>query len=214
MEIIYEDSNIICINKQAGIPSQPDLTKDISIYDKVKKRLKNEVYVLNRIDRPVSGIVLFAKNKKAARLYSDSLSESTAKKIYYAIVAEAPKEQELELTNYLIKKNNKAYVARNKGAGKKAILNYRLIGKGDRYNYLQISISTGRFHQIRVQLANIGSIIKGDVKYGARRSNKDRSICLHAYEMSIKDPFSNEELNLKADFPDKTLWKDLLRNIE
>jgi len=209
LEIIYEDENIICVNKQAGIPAQPDLTGDVSTFDKVKEYLGKTIYIINRIDRPVSGLILFSKGKKAARLYTEAISDIETNKTYFAVVQKTSIEPQKTIVDYLVKKNNKAYIAKNNPKRKKATLNYQLIGFGERYNFLQVSIDTGRFHQIRVQLANIGAIIKGDVKYGAKRSNKDRSICLHAYKIEMKDPFSNKTLILKANFPDKTLWKEL-----
>jgi len=214
MDIIYEDTNIICVNKPAGIPSQPDKSSDKSAFDFVKSKVKSDIFIINRIDRPVSGIILFAKNKIATNIYSKALAKSSSKKVYYAIVENKPDKNEQELSNFLIKKNNKAYITNKESLGKKAILNFKYIGKGVNYYYLKIELLTGRFHQIRVQLSNIGLNIKGDVKYGAKRANKDRSICLHAYQLDITDPFSGKNLSLKAVFPKNLLWEDLTKNIQ
>jgi len=211
LEIVFENNDIICINKKAGVPSQADLSGDISVFDKVKKYLQYEPFLLNRIDRPVSGIILFAKTKEMAKLYSKFLSDKATVKTYYAIVENKPVLLENTLENTLIKKAKKTYISKNPNIGKKAVLSYKYIGSGDRYHYLKIKLITGRFHQIRAQLAHIGCFIKGDVKYGAKRANKDRSICLHAYSIEIKTLNKKPLLTIKADFTDTILWRDLQR---
>ncbi len=211
MKIVFENNDIIAINKNAGIPSQPDLTKDKSVYDYVKYRIGTTPYILNRIDRPVSGLVLFAKNKKAATFYSNIISNDRTIKTYYAIVENKPFNPEGHIETILIKKGNKAYISKDNPNGKNAILDYKYIGCGKKYHYLKIKLSTGRFHQIRAQLAHIGCHIKGDIKYGARRANKDRSICLHAFKYEL---LTTESLNFKAEFPDSILWKDLASYIK
>ena len=213
LEIVFENGDIICINKRAGVPSQADLTGDISTFDKVKKHLNYEPFLLNRIDRPVSGLILFAKTKEMAMLYSKFLSDKATIKTYYAIVKNKPVLHENTLENTLMKKGTKTYISKNPKIGKKAVLSYKYIGSGDRYHYLKIKLITGRFHQIRAQLAHIGCEIKGDVKYGARRANKDRSICLHAYGIEIKTSVEKKILSIKADFPDTALWRDLQRHM-
>lgn len=207
MEIIYEDNNFICVNKKAGVPSQPDLTGDISTFDTVKSYLGSEVYIINRIDRPVSGVVIFTKNKKSVNEFSKLIASNKNDKIYYAIVENEPPQKADILIDALIKKNNKAYISKDKQRGKVSTLVYKYIGSGERYHYLEIVLKSGRFHQIRAQLSNIGCTIKGDVKYGARRSNKDKSICLHAYLYKLGS------LQLIAPFPNTPLWNDLQNNI-
>ncbi len=211
MEIVFENDDIICINKRAGVPSQADLTGDISVFNKVENHLKHKPFLLNRIDRPVSGLILFAKTKEMAKLYSKFLTDKATVKTYYAIVENKPVLLENILENILIKKAKKTYISKNPNIGKKALLSYKYIGSGDRYHYLKIKLITGRFHQIRAQLAHIGCQIKGDVKYGARRANKNRSICLHAYNIEIKTPSEKSLLKITADFPDTILWRDLQR---
>ncbi len=211
LEIVFENNDIICINKKAGVPSQADLTGDVSVFDKVKKHLKHEPFLINRIDRPVSGLILFAKTRETVRLYSKFLSDKTTTKTYYAIVENKPASLENTLENTLIKKGMKAFISKNPKTGKKAVLSYKYIGSGDRYHYLKIKLITGRFHQIRAQLAHIDCHIKGDVKYGAKRANKDKSICLHAYSIEVKTSNEKPLLTIKADFPDNILWRDLQR---
>lgn len=213
MEIIYEDNNIICLNKKPGIPTQPDKTGSLSLFDNIKSYIKSEVFIINRLDRPVGGVILFAKNKNAAKLYSEALNSNNTEKTYYAIVNNKPLLKEDKIVNYLYKKSNKAYIGKNNSNSKRAELYYNYIGSGERYHFLKINLSTGRFHQIRAQLSNIGCKIKGDVKYGFRRSNKDRSICLHAYKLSFTDPINKTNKKIIADFPDNILWKELSKYI-
>ncbi len=210
--IIYEDAYIVCVNKPASIPSQPDKTKDRSILEMAEEYLGYRLYPVNRIDRPASGIVLFAKSSRAAGKLSQILNTEDVEKTYLAIVENKPKVLEDILSEYLTKKNNKAYIT-DKSRGKKAVLDYRYIGSSERYHFLSVGIKTGRFHQIRCQLANINCIIKGDVKYGARRKNKDRSIGLHAFKLSITHPYTKEKITFRAEPPDTTLWKEVVKFI-
>lgn len=209
MNILYEDEWIICINKQSGIPVQPDKTNDISLLDNIEKHLGFTPFLINRIDRPVSGIVIFAKSKESAKSFSDVIQNRNTLKTYYVVTENKLKDQKGTFEDHLIKKNNKAYISKDKTKGKKAILNYEFEGNSVNYFYYKITIKTGRFHQIRAQLANRTCYIKGDVKYGAKRSNKDRSICLHAYSVSFHHPFIKNQIKITADFPDKNIWNDL-----
>lgn len=212
--IVFEDQHIICINKKAGVLSQPGKNEDISVQKLLEIKLKHDVFILNRLDRPVSGLILFAKSKRAAAKFSAALSNPETKKTYYAIVEQKPELSEGVLENTLNKKDNKSYISSDPVKGKTARLEYTLIGSGTNYHFLKIILHTGRFHQIRSQMANIGCHIKGDVKYGARRSNKDKSIGLHAYELDFKHPVKKEMLNLKANFPEDNLWESLKQNID
>lgn len=214
MDIIYEDNNIICLNKKPGLPTQPDKTGNLSLYDEVKSYLNSELFILNRLDRPVGGNVLFARNKTAAKLYSETINHIDSRKTYYAIVENKPSLQKNTLINYLNKKKNKTYITKETIKSKRAELFYKYIGSGERYHFLKIILSTGRFHQIRAQLSNIGCNIKGDVKYGSRRSNKDRSICLHSYQLSFSDPFTNINKVFTSKFPDNVLWNELAKYID
>lgn len=210
MNILYEDEWIIAANKQAGLPVQPDKTNDISLFDNIEKHLSYKPFLINRIDRPVSGIVIFAKTKESAKQFSEVIQNEETLKTYFAVTENKLETEKGTLEDYLIKKNNKAYIAKSKKFGKKAILNFEFSGKSINYYYYKITIKTGRFHQIRAQLSNQSCYIKGDIKYGAKRSNKDRSICLHAFSISFHHPFIKKQVDIKADFPDNSIWNGLI----
>jgi len=207
--VLYKNNQLIAFNKPAGIPIQPDKTGDKSLVELGEIYAKSNVFIIHRIDRPASGIILFAKSKKGLARMNAQFQERTIKKTYLAVVKNAPEKEKDQLVHYLRKneKANKTQVFEEsvKG-GKKAILNYQLIGKSDNYSLLEIDLETGRHHQIRAQLAKIGSPIKGDVKYGARRSNKDRSIHLHAWKLSFQHPVTAETVDLVADMPEDAIW--------
>lgn len=210
MNILYEDEWIIAANKQAGLPVQPDKTNDISLFDNIEKHLSYKPFLINRIDRPVSGIVIFAKTKESAKQFSEVIQNEETLKTYFAVTENKLETEKGTLEDYLIKKNNKAYIAKSKKFGKKAILNFEFSGKSINYYYYKITIKTGRFHQIRAQLSNQSCYVKGDIKYGAKRSNKDRSICLHAFSISFHHPFIKKQVDIKADFPDNSIWNGLI----
>lgn len=207
--VLYKNNQLIAFNKPAGIPIQPDKTEAKSLQELGEIYAKTKVFIIHRIDRPASGVILFAKSKKGLAKMNAQFQERTIKKTYLAVVKQAPEKKEGQLVHYLRKngKTNKTQVFDEivKG-GKKAVLNYKTIGKSDNYTLLEIDLETGRHHQIRAQLAKIGSPIKGDVKYGARRSNKDRSIHLHAWKLSFQHPVTSEMVELIADMPDDAIW--------
>lgn len=217
LQVLFEDNHIIIINKRAGDIVQGDKTGDKPLSDVVKEYIKdkynkpNNVYlgVVHRLDRPTSGIVIFAKTSKALTRLNKILREKTIYKTYWAVVKNKPKEEET-LTNWLKKnpKNNKS-TAFNKETidCKKAILHYKIIKKLDTYFLLEIDLETGRHHQIRCQLANIDSPIKGDLKYGFNRSNKDASIHLHARKIEFIHPVSKEKIAVIAPTPNDVIWK-------
>ena len=172
---------------------------------------RSNVYlgVTHRLDRPVSGLVIFAKTSKALPRLNEMFKSSEVKKTYWAIVKNAPQQAEGELVHYLVRneKQNKSYAYdREVPNSKKAILNYRLIGKSDNYYLLEIDLKTGRHHQIRCQLAKMGCPIKGDLKYGFARSNPDASICLHSRFVSFIHPVSKQLIELEAPVPTGNLW--------
>lgn len=219
MEIIYEDNHLIAINKAAGEITQGDKTGDEPLPDKIKQYLKEKynkpgnVYlgVIHRLDRPTSGIVIFAKTSKALGRMNELFRKDQVRKVYHAIVETPPAQPTAELRHFL-KKNeqqNKSYVvSRNTPDAKEAILSYSTLAQSDRYTLLEVELQTGRHHQIRVQLSSIGSIIRGDLKYGARRSLPDGSISLHAYSLSFTHPVTKEELHLVAPYPaHDNLWQ-------
>lgn len=221
MEVLYEDNHIIAVNKTCKEIVQGDKTGDVPLSEIVKAYIKDkynkpgEVFlgVTHRLDRPTSGVVLFARTSKAlARLNAMFQSHEQIRKTYWAIVQGAPKVPEARLENYLIRNEaqNKSYIAKpgSKDA-KQAILTYKTLTVGEHYSLLEINLETGRHHQIRCQLAAIGCPIKGDLKYGAKRSNPDGGICLHARQIAFEHPVSHEQIMITAPTPDDNLWKAL-----
>lgn len=218
MEVVYEDNHIIIVNKSCSEIVQGDKTGDKPLSEKVKEYLKDKYAkpgnvfcgVVHRLDRPVSGLVVFAKTSKALARLNNMFKDKEVKKTYWAIVADKPRNDEAVLEDYLVKneRQNKSYAHPNPVQGsKKAILDYRVIGKSDRYYLLEVHLHTGRHHQIRCQLANIGCPIRGDLKYGARRSNPDGGISLHARHIEFVHPVSHITVSVTAPIPDEGVWK-------
>lgn len=218
MEVVYEDNHIIIVNKSCSEIVQGDKTGDKPLSEKVKEYLKDKYAkpgnvfcgVVHRLDRPVSGLVVFAKTSKALARLNNMFKDKEVKKTYWAIVADKPRNDEAVLEDYLVKneRQNKSYAHPKPVQGsKKAILDYRVIGKSDRYYLLEVHLHTGRHHQIRCQLANIGCPIRGDLKYGARRSNPDGGISLHARHIEFVHPVSHITVSVTAPVPDEGVWK-------
>ena len=218
MTVVYEDNHIIVVNKTASEIVQADKTGDTPLSETVKQYRKEKyqkpgnvfIGVTHRLDRPVSGLVIFAKTSKALTRLNEMFRTSEVKKTYWAVVKNAPKEPEGELVHYLARneKQNKSFAYdKEVPNSKKAILNYRLIGHSENYYLLEVDLKTGRHHQIRCQLAKMGCPIKGDLKYGAPRSNPDGSICLHARKVRFIHPVSKELIELEAPLPEGNLWK-------
>lgn len=218
MEVVYEDNHIIIVNKSCSEIVQGDKTGDKPLSEKVKEYLKDKYAkpgnvfcgVVHRLDRPVSGLVVFAKTSKALARLNNMFKDKEVKKTYWAIVADKPRNDEAVLEDYLVKneRQNKSYAHPNPVQGsKKAILDYRVIGKSDRNYLLEVHLHTGRHHQIRCQLANIGCPIRGDLKYGARRSNPDGGISLHARHIEFVHPVSHITISVTAPVPDEGVWK-------
>lgn len=217
LQVLHEDNHIIVVNKRAGDIVQGDKTGDKPLSDVVKEYIKEKynkpgnVYLgtVHRLDRPTSGIVIYARTSKALERLNKMLRDKTIKKTYWAIVQQQPKKATDTLTNYLKKnpKNNKS-TAYNKevNGSKKATLHYTTLKKLDNYSLLEVDLETGRHHQIRVQLSNIGAIIKGDLKYGAKRSNKDGSIHLHARKIEFTHPVSKKLIKITAPTPSDPVW--------
>lgn len=217
--ILYEDNHIIIINKQPSEIIQGDKSGDKPLSEKVKDFLIQEYQkpgnaflgVVHRLDRPVSGGVIFAKTSKALSRFNKMLKERRIKKTYWAVVKTKPKENTGFLEHYLKKnpKNNKSYVSgTHKKDYKKSELSYKVIGSSDHYHLLEINLHTGRHHQIRAQLAHIGCPIKGDLKYGFKRSNQDASIHLHAYRITFEHPVKKTVIDVRAKPPNENLWND------
>lgn len=215
--ILYEDNHLIIINKLPGELVQGDETGDITLADKVKEYLKitynkpGNVYlgIPHRLDRPTSGIVVYAKTEKALVRLNEAFKGSSVKKTYWAVVDNMPKKTESTLIHYIVRNsaNNKsiAYPKEIKGS-KLAKLDYRLIGSSDKYYLIEIALHTGRHHQIRAQLAAIGLHIKGDLKYGFPRSNPDGGIHLHARKIVFTHPVKKEEITITAPPPHDSVW--------
>lgn len=217
MTVVYEDNHIIIVNKTASEIVQGDKTGDTPLSETVKQYLKEKyskpgnvfIGVTHRLDRPVSGLVVFAKTGKALSRLNEMFKNSEVKKTYWAVVKNLPREEEGELVNYLVRneKQNKSYAYDKEVPGsKKAILRYRIIGRSQNYYLLEVDLKTGRHHQIRCQLAKMGSPIKGDLKYGSPRSNPDGSICLHARSIRFVHPVSKELIEVEAPVPPGNLW--------
>ena len=218
MEVVYEDNHIIIVNKQSGEIVQGDKTGDRPLSDIVKDYIKEKYQkpgavflgVVHRLDRPVSGLVVFARTSKALTRLNKMFAEGEVHKTYWALVKNAPQKTEDTLTHWLVRneKQNKSYAyATEKPNAKKAILKYRLIGKSDNYSLLEVQLMTGRHHQIRCQLAAMGCPIKGDLKYGAPRSNPDGSISLQSHRVEFIHPVSKERITVEAPLPDDPLWQ-------
>lgn len=222
MEILYEDNHIIIVNKRPGEIVQGDKTGDkplseiIKDYIKVRDNKPGNVFlgVVHRLDRPVGGVTVFAKTSKALTRLNAMFRDGDVHKTYRAIVCGCPAEPEGELVNYLesVEKINKTFIRQNPNSHtKEARLRYKVIARGDRYSIVEVELLTGRKHQIRAQLAGIGCPIKGDLKYGAARSNPDGGISLYAREIKFIHPVSGKEIAVTAPTPDDQLW-DLLVN--
>lgn len=218
MTIIYEDNHIIVVNKSASEIVQGDKTGDVPLSEKVKAYLKEKyqkpgnvfVGVTHRLDRPVSGLVVFAKTSKALSRLNEMFRVGYVHKVYWAIVKNEPKQPEAELQHWIVRneKQNKSYAYDHEVKNaKKAVLKYRMIGRSDNYSLLEVELMTGRHHQIRCQLSKIGCPIKGDLKYGSPRSNPDGSICLHARRISFVHPVSKQLIELEAPLPADKLWR-------
>ena len=217
MTVVYEDNHIVVVNKTSSEIVQGDKTGDTPLSEMVKQYLKEKynkpgnvfIGVTHRLDRPVSGLVVFAKTSKALPRLNEMFRNGEVKKTYWAIVKECPKETEGELVHYLVrnKKQNKSYAYdKEVKNSKKAVLHYKLIGHSQNYYLLEVDLKTGRHHQIRCQLAKMGCPIKGDLKYGSPRSNPDGSICLHARTVQFVHPVSKEMIRLTAPVPEGNLW--------
>ena len=226
MTVLYEDNHLIAVNKTCNEIVQGDKTGDTPLSEIVKAYIKEKynkpgdvfLGVTHRLDRPTSGVVLFARTSKAlTRLNEMFKSHEQIHKTYWAIVQGVPKMPEARLENYLVRNEaqNKSYIAKP-GAkeAKLAVLSYKTLVRGDNYTLLEINLETGRHHQIRCQLAAIGCPVKGDLKYGAKRSNPDGGICLHARQIEFIHPVSKQKICITAPVPDDALWRALTKEIQ
>ena len=224
MEVIYEDNHLIAVNKTCREIVQGDKTGDQPLSEMLKAWLKKKyakpgnvfIGVAHRLDRPVSGVVLFAKTSKALARLNTMFRDGKVKKTYWAIVKNRPPKDEDEVVNWLVRNENqnKSFAFDNERPGaKKAILHYRLVAASDRYFLLEIDLKTGRHHQIRCQLAHLGCPIRGDLKYGYPRSNRDGGISLHARSASFGQPVSQLPVQIVAPVPDDPLGRALTANL-
>ena len=214
--IVYEDNHLIAVTKRSGEIVQGDKTGDKPLSEEIKSYLKTKykkpgnvfLGTIHRLDRPTSGIVLFAKTSKSLSRMNELFKNKKVQKTYFAVTEDMPNKGKGVIISLLKKnqKQNKSYITKLDD-GKKSELEYELIEKLQNYFLIKVKPKTGRHHQIRVQLSSIGCKIKGDVKYGAKRANKDKSICLHSYSISFVHPVKNELINLKCDFPKNDIWK-------
>jgi 23S rRNA pseudouridine1911/1915/1917 synthase len=218
MKVLYEDNHIIVINKKAGEIVQGDKTGDASLCDTMKQYIKEKyckpgnvfIGLPHRLDRPVSGVVVFAKTSKALERLNEMFRDGKIDKRYWAIVKDVPAEPERELTHWIVRneKLNKSFVHQKEVKNsKRATLRYKVIAASRMYNLVEVELLTGRHHQIRCQLAAIGCPIKGDLKYGAKRSNPDGSISLHARSVKFIHPVSKQLIEITAPVPEEPLWQ-------
>ncbi len=224
MQIVYEDNHIIIVNKAPGEIVQGDKTGDEPLVETLKKWLKEKYNkpgnvfcgVVHRLDRPVGGLVVFAKTSKALTRLNEMFRKGEVEKTYWALTRNQPEAPEARLEHYITttERSNKSYASlTEKKNSKKAVLSYQLLGSSDRYHLIEVKLETGRKHQIRVQLSAIGCPIKGDLKYGDKRSNPDGSISLMARRVRFVHPVSGETIDVSAPLPSDPLWQ-AFANIE
>lgn len=220
-KVLYEDNHLIAVNKPCGTPVQPDESGDKSLLEYVKDYIKDkykkpgDVYLglIHRLDRPVSGVVVMAKTSKALTRMNELFRTRDVEKSYWALTKNKPVSDEETLTHYLIKdheKNSSKAFNKEKKGTKKAVLDYVFKGRLGEKFLLEVSLHTGRHHQIRVQLAKIGLNIIGDFRYGYKRPNKDRSICLHARRLAFSHPVKKESVEIIAKLPHTSFWQDFM----
>ena len=218
MEVLYEDNHIIIVYKEAGEIVQGDKTGDEPLSEIVKRWIKDKYQkpgnvflgIVHRLDRPVSGLVVFAKTSKALTRLNNMFRNGEVHKTYWAIVTRPPFEKEATLTDWLVRneRQNKSYAYNHQiPTSKKSILHYKVINQSERYTLLEINLMTGRHHQIRCQLANMDCPIKGDLKYGAQRSNSDGSISLLSRRIEFIHPVSKENICIESPLPNDNLWQ-------
>jgi 23S rRNA pseudouridine1911/1915/1917 synthase len=225
VEILYEDNHLIAVYKKSSDLAQGDKTGDPSLDTEVRKYIARkynkpgDVYlgVVHRLDRPVSGVLLYTRTSKSLERLNEIFRTRQVKKVYYAIVKEQPPEEEATIKHFLKKneKQNKSYVYDNEVKGsKEASLTYRIRGRSERYYLIEVELHTGRHHQIRAQLAKIGCPIKGDLKYGFPRSNEDGSISLFARSLEFIHPVKKEPVTITAHFPEGDIWSHFVDSVK
>jgi 23S rRNA pseudouridine1911/1915/1917 synthase len=225
MQVLYEDNHVIIVSKAAGEIVQGDKTGDEPLTERVKAYIKEQyakpgavfLGVTHRLDRPVSGVVVFARTSKGLARMNELFRQGHVDKTYLAIVANRPPQDAGELRHWLVRneKQNKSYAYDHPVPdSKEARLRYRLAGQSDRYFLLAVELLTGRHHQIRCQLARMGCPIRGDLKYGAPRSNPDASISLHAWRIAFEHPVLHRHIQAEAPLPQDVLWQVLANDLQ
>ena len=220
MKVVYEDNHLIIVHKSSGEIVQGDKTGDTPLSDIVGAYIKEKydkpgnvfVGVVHRLDRPVAGLVVFARTSKALARLNKMFAEGQVHKTYWAIVQGRPQKEKAMLTGWIVRneKQNKSYLYDHEVPNsKKAMLSYEVLAASPRYSLLQVKLFTGRHHQIRCQLAAMGNPIRGDLKYGARRSNPDGSISLLARYVDFEHPVSHLNIHAEAPLPDENIWQEL-----
>lgn len=224
MKVVYEDNHLIIVYKESGEIVQGDKTGDTPLSETVKAYIKDKYHkpgavflgVVHRLDRPVSGLVIFARTSKALARLNDMFRRGDIHKTYWAITQNAPPVEQDTLTSWLQRneRQNKSYVYdKEVPNSQKAVLNYQLRSRSDRYCLIEVELLTGRHHQIRAQLSHIGCPIKGDLKYGAKRSNPDGSISLLSCKVEFVHPVSKKNIILNSPIPDDKLWRELTKDV-
>ena len=220
MKVVYEDNHVIIVHKESGEIVQGDKTGDKPLSETVKDYIRDKFHkpgnvflgVVHRLDRPVAGLVVFARTSKALSRLNEMFRKGEVHKTYWAITKNAPAEPEGTLVNWIVRneKQNKSYVYdKEVPNAKRAELKYRVIAHTENYHLIEVNLLTGRHHQIRCQLAHMGCVIKGDLKYGAPRSNPDGSISLISHEVTFIHPVSKMEIKAESLIPDDRLWRDI-----
>ena len=220
MKVVYEDNHVIIVHKESGAIVQGDKTGVKPLSETVKDYIRDKYHkpgnvflgVVHRLDRPVAGLVVFARTSKALSRLNEMFRKGEVHKTYWAITKNAPAEPEGTLVNWIVRneKQNKSYVYdKEVPNAKRAELKYRVIAHTENYHLIEVNLFTGRHHQIRCQLAHMGCVIKGDLKYGAPRSNPDGSISLLSHEVTFIHPVSKVEIKAESLIPDDRLWRDI-----
>lgn len=224
MKVVYEDNHVIIVHKESGEIVQGDKTGDKPLSETVKNYIRDKYHkpgnvflgVVHRLDRPVAGLVVFARTSKALSRLNDMFRKGEVHKTYWAVTRNKPVEEKGTLVNWIVRneKQNKSYVYDKEVSGaKRAELKYQLIAHTDNYHLLEIELLTGRHHQIRCQLAHMGCAIKGDLKYGAPRSNADGSISLLSHKITFVHPVSKKTIEAESFIPDDNLWRDIAQKV-
>lgn len=211
--VLYKDHHIIALNKPSGLATQQDQSGEMNAHQMAMAYAHRDLYIIHRLDQRVSGVIVFAKTKDAAAFLSKQWEEKTTSKIYIAIVPTAPIPESGILKHYLTYDNkNNVTTAHDDLAsgGAESILEYKIIQQLENFMVLQIRLITGRKHQIRAQLAAIGIPIRGDIKYGSKRTNEDGSIDLHAHSIEFLHPSTKKPVKIEAPFPETSLWKHVI----